>query len=132
MTRTPRALQARVRIQLGDIVGAQEVLTQLPKDAARALRCEAGLMRADLLRAVGNFTAAQERVFGEIEADLQRSQPMARLVQGDVGSGKTVVAIAALLSTISCGWQGALMAPTEVLAEQHHRSWRRKISACLA
>ena len=68
------------------------------------------------------FTVAQERVFAEIEADLQRSQPMARLVQGDVGSGKTVVAIAALLSTISSGWQGALMAPTEVLAEQHHRN----------
>jgi len=59
------------------------------------------------------FTAAQQRVFQEIEADLARSEPMARLVQGDVGSGKTVVAIAALLSTIASGWQGALMAPTE-------------------
>ena len=68
------------------------------------------------------FTAAQQRVFQEIEADLARSEPMARLVQGDVGSGKTVVAIAALLSTIASGWQGALMAPTEVLAEQHYRN----------
>ncbi|WP_115008960.1 ATP-dependent DNA helicase RecG [Synechococcus sp. N5] len=68
------------------------------------------------------FTAAQQRVFQEIEADLERSEPMARLVQGDVGSGKTVVAIAALLSTIASGWQGALMAPTEVLAEQHYRN----------
>ncbi len=68
------------------------------------------------------FTAAQQRVFQEIEADLGRTEPMARLVQGDVGSGKTVVAIAALLSTIASGWQGALMAPTEVLAEQHHRN----------
>ena len=68
------------------------------------------------------FTAAQQRVFREIELDLQRTEPMARLVQGDVGSGKTVVAIAALLSTIAAGWQGALMAPTEVLAEQHHRN----------
>ena len=68
------------------------------------------------------FTAAQQRVFQEIEVDLARSEPMARLVQGDVGSGKTVVAIAALLSTIASGWQGALMAPTEVLAEQHHRN----------
>ena len=47
---------------------------------------------------------------------------MARLVQGDVGSGKTVVAIAALLSTVQAGWQGAFMAPTEVLAEQHYRN----------
>ena len=61
-------------------------------------------------------------VLREIEADLAQSKPMARLVQGDVGSGKTVVAIAALLSTIASGWQGALMAPTEVLAEQHHRN----------
>ena len=68
------------------------------------------------------FTAAQQRVFQEIEADLSRTEPMARLVQGDVGSGKTVVAIAALLSTITSGWQGALMAPTEVLAEQHYRN----------
>jgi RecG-like helicase len=66
------------------------------------------------------LTAAQERVLAEIRADLARPQPMARLLQGDVGSGKTVVAIAALLTAIEAGCQGALMAPTEVLAEQHH------------
>ncbi|MEB3355089.1 MAG: ATP-dependent DNA helicase RecG [Cyanobacteriota bacterium] len=66
------------------------------------------------------LTAAQERVLAEIRADLVRDQPMARLVQGDVGSGKTVVAIAALLTAIDARCQGALMAPTEVLAEQHH------------
>jgi ATP-dependent DNA helicase RecG len=65
------------------------------------------------------FTGAQERVLAEIRADLVRPQPMARLVQGDVGSGKTVVALAALLTAIAAGCQGALMAPTEVLAEQH-------------
>ncbi|MEY3751271.1 MAG: ATP-dependent helicase RecG [Cyanobacteriota bacterium] len=67
------------------------------------------------------LTGAQQRVLTEIRADLQRDQPMARLVQGDVGSGKTVVAIAALLTAIEAGCQGALMAPTEVLAEQHYR-----------
>jgi ATP-dependent DNA helicase RecG len=67
------------------------------------------------------LTGAQQRVLAEIRADLVRDQPMARLVQGDVGSGKTVVAIAALLTAIEAGCQGALMAPTEVLAEQHHR-----------
>ena len=68
------------------------------------------------------FTAAQQRVLAEIRADLARPQPMARLVQGDVGSGKTVVAIAALLLALDSGCQGALMAPTEVLAEQHYAS----------
>ena len=67
-----------------------------------------------------SLTGAQQRVLAEIRADLARPQPMARLVQGDVGSGKTVVAIAALLLAIDSGCQGALMAPTEVLAEQHH------------
>jgi ATP-dependent DNA helicase RecG len=60
-------------------------------------------------------------VLAEINDDLVRDQPMARLVQGDVGSGKTVVAIASLLTAIDAGCQGALMAPTEVLAEQHYR-----------
>ena len=67
------------------------------------------------------LTGAQQRVLAEIRVDLARPQPMARLVQGDVGSGKTVVALASLLTAIEAGCQGALMAPTEVLAEQHYR-----------
>ncbi|MEB3265037.1 MAG: ATP-dependent DNA helicase RecG [Cyanobacteriota bacterium] len=67
------------------------------------------------------LTGAQRRVLAEIQADLARPQPMARLLQGDVGSGKTVVALAALLTAVGAGCQGALMAPTEVLAEQHHQ-----------
>jgi ATP-dependent DNA helicase RecG len=67
------------------------------------------------------LTAAQNRVLAEIRQDLAQPQPMARLLQGDVGSGKTVVALAALLTAIESGCQGALMAPTEVLAEQHLR-----------
>ena len=66
------------------------------------------------------LTGAQQRVLAEIRADMARPQPMARLVQGDVGSGKTVVALASLLASIEAGCQGALMAPTEVLAEQHY------------
>ncbi|KEF43450.1 MAG: ATP-dependent DNA helicase RecG [Cyanobium sp. CACIAM 14] len=65
------------------------------------------------------LTGAQSRVLAEIRADMARPRPMARLVQGDVGSGKTVVALAALLGAIEAGCQGALMAPTEVLAAQH-------------
>ena len=65
------------------------------------------------------LTGAQRRVLAEIRADMAQPRPMARLVQGDVGSGKTVVALAALLGAIEAGCQGALMAPTEILAVQH-------------
>ena len=66
-----------------------------------------------------NLTGAQSRVLDEIMADLGKSRPMSRLLQGDVGSGKTVVAAAALLLAVVNGRQGALVAPTEILAEQH-------------
>ena len=65
------------------------------------------------------LTDAQERAIAEIDVDLARTTPMQRLLQGDVGSGKTVVALATLLRAVEAGRQGALMAPTEVLAEQH-------------
>ena len=66
------------------------------------------------------LTAAQQRVIAEIQADMASPHPMHRLLQGEVGSGKTVVAMAALLTAVQGGYQGAVMAPTEVLAEQHH------------
>jgi ATP-dependent DNA helicase RecG len=68
------------------------------------------------------LTAAQERVIGELLGDMRSEKPMRRLLQGDVGSGKTVVAVAALLTAVESGGQGAIMAPTEVLAEQHYLS----------
>jgi ATP-dependent DNA helicase RecG len=68
------------------------------------------------------LTVAQKRVIGEIMADLKKSKPMSRLLQGEVGSGKTVVAMAALLMAVANGYQGAFMAPTEILAEQHFAS----------
>jgi ATP-dependent DNA helicase RecG len=74
------------------------------------------------------LTEAQERVMEEVLADMRLKKPMRRLLQGDVGSGKTVVAVAALLTAVEAGGQGAIMAPTEVLAEQHYFS----ISAALA
>jgi len=73
------------------------------------------------------LTSAQRRVLGEIAADMSSPLPMHRLLQGDVGSGKTVVALTALLASIDGGRQGALMAPTEVLAEQHLVSIRRDL-----
>ena len=77
----------------------------------------------DQLRAALPFalTQAQQRVLAEIAADLSRHEPMHRLLQGDVGSGKTVVAALAAAQCIAAGWQCALMAPTEILAEQHFR-----------
>ncbi|MBC6472884.1 MAG: ATP-dependent DNA helicase RecG [Hormoscilla sp. GM102CHS1] len=67
------------------------------------------------------LTGAQNRVIDEILKDLKSTTPMNRLVQGDVGAGKTVVAVVAILAAIQSGYQAALMAPTEVLAEQHYR-----------
>ncbi|MBK7815329.1 MAG: ATP-dependent DNA helicase RecG [Rhodocyclaceae bacterium] len=74
------------------------------------------------------LTGAQQRVWHEIANDLAQPHPMARLLQGDVGSGKTVVAALAMLQAVEAGHQAALMAPTEILAEQHYR----KLSAWLA
>ncbi len=69
------------------------------------------------------LTGAQQRVIAEIEADCQKAQPMMRLVQGDVGSGKTIVAAYAALLALAAGYQVAVMAPTELLAEQHLRNF---------
>ncbi len=82
-----------------------------------------------------SLTKAQERVASEILFDLSQSNPMNRLVQGDVGSGKTVIAVIAALSAIESGYQVALMAPTEVLAQQHYRSfadWLEQLNVSIA
>jgi ATP-dependent DNA helicase RecG len=81
------------------------------------------------------LTAAQHRVFGEVRADMAKSVPMLRLVQGDVGSGKTVVAALAALLAVEGGKQVALMAPTELLAEQHLanlRGWLQPLGVRVA
>lgn len=74
------------------------------------------------------FTAAQKRVLAEILADMSLQSPMLRLVQGDVGSGKTVVAAAAAVTAAEASWQSAFMAPTELLAEQHYRNMQTWLS----
>ena len=66
-----------------------------------------------------SLTGAQQRVLDEIRMDLAEPHPMQRLVQGDVGSGKTIVAALAALEAVEAGYQVAIMAPTELLAEQH-------------
>jgi ATP-dependent DNA helicase RecG len=73
-------------------------------------------------------TGAQRRAIGEIEGDLQQEVPMLRLLQGDVGSGKTLVALMALLTAVEAGAQGALLAPTEILARQHHDTLSRQLA----
>jgi ATP-dependent DNA helicase RecG len=75
------------------------------------------------------LTSAQQRAWGEIERDLAQAHPMHRLLQGDVGSGKTVVAVLAALRAVENGMQAAVMAPTEILAEQHYRKFGESLAA---
>jgi ATP-dependent DNA helicase RecG len=79
-----------------------------------------------------DLTDDQLRAMGEIDADLSQERPMQRLLMGEVGSGKTVVALAAMLRALENGAQAALMAPTETLAEQHHRTLDRLLGGSLA
>ncbi|HEX5803830.1 MAG TPA: ATP-dependent DNA helicase RecG, partial [Azospira sp.] len=81
------------------------------------------------------LTGAQQRVVAEIEQDLQQPHPMQRLLQGDVGSGKTIVAALAACRAIEAGWQAAFMAPTEILAEQHYlklKTWLEPLGVRVA
>ncbi len=83
----------------------------------------------DFLRTLPwSLTGAQARVLRDVREDIARPYPMSRLLEGDVGSGKTVVALAAMLSMVQAGYQSVLMAPTEVLAEQHYRTLCRLLS----
>jgi ATP-dependent DNA helicase RecG len=114
------------RLKFEELLAQQ--LSQAQAQAARAtlvapvLAPRHGGLVAQLLATLPfALTAAQQRVVAEIGADLARPQPMHRLLQGDVGSGKTVVAALAAATAIDAGWQCALMAPTEILAEQHFR-----------
>lgn len=86
---------------------------------------ESGLLQQFRENLPFQLTNAQERVASEIKEDLSRSHPMLRLVQGDVGSGKTVIAALAMLQAVENGYQAAMMAPTELLAEQHYRVFKR-------
>lgn len=105
-------------IQLGVLHRRQE----LQREAAPELPSDDALMESFHAALPFAMTGAQQRVLGEVRADLARSVPMTRLVQGDVGSGKTAVAAAAMYIAAANGTQSALLAPTQILAEQHHRS----------
>jgi ATP-dependent DNA helicase RecG len=96
---------------------ADAALPAVPREASAD-----GIAAAFDARLPFTLTAGQRRVSAEIMADLARPHPMHRLLQGEVGSGKTLVALRAMLTVVDAGGQAALLAPTEVLAQQHHRS----------
>ena len=121
-----RSHPAWQRIKFEELLAQQLAQSQAQAARARlaapALRVRAQGMGTRLLAALPfRLTAAQQRVVAEISTDMARPQPMHRLLQGDVGSGKTVVAALAATAAMDAGWQCALMAPTEILAEQHFR-----------
>jgi ATP-dependent DNA helicase RecG len=105
-------------------VSLKRLRARVRKHRAPVLPNDAGLEARFLANLPFKLTRAQRRVADEVGRDLGKRAPMLRLVQGDVGSGKTVVAALAALHAIAAGWQTALMAPTELLAEQHLRSFR--------
>ncbi|MFE9723306.1 ATP-dependent DNA helicase RecG [Streptomyces sp. NPDC005794] len=94
--------------------------TQLPAVARRSV--PGGLLDAFDAKLPFTLTEGQQKVTGEIFGDLATEHPMHRLLQGEVGSGKTMVALRAMLTVVDAGGQAAMLAPTEVLAQQHHRS----------
>ncbi|MEA3013216.1 MAG: ATP-dependent helicase RecG [Sphingomonadales bacterium] len=128
--RDPAAAAARARLAY-DEVFAKEVAELLVRAEWRrgkglALRGD-GRLR-DGLKLPYSLTGAQQRVIAEIEGDLQQVAPMLRLLQGDVGSGKTLVALMAMLSAVEAGAQAALLAPTEILARQHYETILRQLA----
>ncbi len=124
--------QARRRLAFDELLRVQAILVMrkraLERDA-KALRHDVGgKLTSRLYDALPyELTAAQRRAIAEVEVDLAGPHPMHRLLQGDVGSGKTLVAVSAMLTAVQGGHQGALMAPTEVLAEQHATGVRRML-----
>jgi ATP-dependent DNA helicase RecG len=120
------------RVKFDELL-AQQLSMRLHRERRRQARAPAlappgKLARALIGRLPFALTGAQRRVWGEIERDLARPHPMQRLLQGDVGSGKTVIAALAALQCVESGHQVAIMAPTEILSEQHYR----KLDAWLA
>ena len=120
---------AQRRLAFEELLAHQLALMQLRRSSRRERsRClqDPAALEARLLAALPfSLTGAQRRVLDEIDRDLSQNAPMARLVQGDVGCGKTVIAAAAAARAIGSGAQAAFMAPTELLAEQHARSLTR-------
>ncbi|MDP9253646.1 MAG: DEAD/DEAH box helicase, partial [Verrucomicrobiota bacterium] len=120
---------AREHLVLSEFFAMQMLIASRRSESAQRRRqahCGRGDLLEKFLRALPfDLTDAQTRVIAELRRDLGSPHPMNRLLQGDVGSGKTVVAIAAILLAVEAGSQTALMAPTQILAEQHYDVLRR-------
>ena len=127
-----RSHPARRRLILEELIAHQLAIqnarARVRSQRALALSADAPLLRDFRAALPYTLTRAQERVCAEIAADLAQATPMMRLVQGDVGSGKTIVALAACLQAIAAGSQAVLMVPTELLAEQHAANLRRLLA----
>ncbi|MEY2547636.1 MAG: ATP-dependent helicase RecG, partial [Verrucomicrobiota bacterium] len=123
-TTAPQGEAAKEHLVFSEFFAMQMVIGSRRNEAVRRMgqqHAAEGALLEKFLRALPfDLTTAQERVIAEVRRDLAAAHPMNRLLQGDVGSGKTVVAIAAMLLTVECGSQAALMAPTQILAEQHY------------
>jgi len=127
------AFQARRRLAFDELFRLQMTLVMRKRAIERESKGIRHVLDGELVprfHAALPFplTGAQRRAIQEIAADLAGPHPMHRLLQGDVGSGKTVVAVSALLTAVQGGYQGALMAPTEVLAEQHYLGLRARLA----
>jgi ATP-dependent DNA helicase RecG len=126
----PADAKARERLAYDELF-ANQLAFMLVRASSRARRGRAlagdGRLR-DMLKLPYQPTGAQARTIREIEGDLAQSSPMLRLLQGDVGSGKTLVATIALLMAVEAGAQGAFLAPTEILARQHYETLQRMLA----
>ena len=126
--------QARDRLAFEELFYLQVMLAIRRRALVRvesgmAFDTDNSLVRSFLGGLPFSLTGAQQRAMGEIFADMASKSPMNRLIEGEVGSGKTVVALAACLAAIGSGYQAAFMAPTEILAEQHLRTIRELLAA---
>ena len=110
---------------LAHTLSLRQLRSRMRKHQALALQSNGNLSEKFLHNLEFKLTGAQQQVIGEVEKDLQAAIPMQRLVQGDVGSGKTIVALMAVLHAVESGYQAAVMAPTEILAEQHFRNFEQ-------
>lgn len=127
-------LQARKRLALEELLLFRLSINAQKSPQARNQSYTAHMEKSDLLAQVKQglsfkLTNAQEKVVGEISRDMESSHQMNRMLQGDVGSGKTVVAALAMAKAVASGYQSALMAPTEILAAQHFASIRQFFAA---
>ncbi|MCM5705683.1 ATP-dependent DNA helicase RecG [Larsenimonas salina] len=118
----PMVSRLALEEMLAHQLSLRQIRQRIQRDSAPRLHSGAGLEARFLAGLPFALTGAQQRVLNEIHQDLAHGAPMLRLVQGDVGSGKTVVAAMAMLSAVANGYQAALMAPTELLAEQHYQT----------